>query len=107
MRAGRQNGRGAASRGWADAADPGGTLAQYLEAMRAAGGLSSNLREVGVPRADPPRWRRMPAAQWTGTFNPRPFDTEAALASTSSVPKHSVKSRIKNQESEPRIKNQN
>jgi alcohol dehydrogenase len=59
--------------------DPGERLAQRLETMQAAGGLSSNLREVGVPRADLAALASDAAAQWTGTFNPRPFDAEAAL----------------------------
>jgi alcohol dehydrogenase class IV len=48
--------------------------------MRAAGGLSASLREVGVPRADLAALASEAAAQWTGTFNPRAFDAGAALA---------------------------
>jgi alcohol dehydrogenase len=60
--------------------DPGERLAQRLEIMRAAGGLSASLREVGVPRADLAALASEAAAQWTGTFNPRAFDAGAALA---------------------------
>ena len=60
--------------------DPGERLAQHLEIMRAAGGLSASLREVGVPRADLAALASDAAAQWTGTFNPRAFDAGAALA---------------------------
>ena len=60
--------------------DPGERLAQRLESLRRVGGLASSLGELGVPRADLAVLASDAAAQWTGTFNPRPLDAEAALA---------------------------
>ena len=42
--------------------------------------LQATLRERGVPRDGLPVLAWGAAIQWTGTFNPRPFDAEAALA---------------------------
>jgi alcohol dehydrogenase len=60
--------------------DPGEQLAQRLETFRQVGGLSSSLREIGVAREELAALASDAATQWTGTFNPRPFDAEAALA---------------------------
>jgi alcohol dehydrogenase class IV len=60
--------------------DPGERLAEHLETLRRSGGLPSSLRDLGVPRADLPALASDAATQWTGTFNPRPFDAAAALA---------------------------
>jgi alcohol dehydrogenase class IV len=54
-------------------------LALSLEALRRAGGLPSGLREAGVLRGDLEALASDAAKQWTGTFNPRPFDAAAAL----------------------------
>jgi alcohol dehydrogenase class IV len=58
---------------------PGEALAKRLEELRAAGGLAGNLRELGVERRDLSRLAEDAASQWTGRFNPRPFDATAAL----------------------------
>jgi alcohol dehydrogenase len=54
-------------------------LASRLEALRGIGGLPASLRELGVPRDGLPALAADAATQWTGTFNPRPFDAAAAL----------------------------
>jgi alcohol dehydrogenase class IV len=59
--------------------DPGATLARRLEALRHVGGLPSSLQEAGVVRGDLEALASDAAKQWTGTFNPRPFDAAAAL----------------------------
>ena len=59
---------------------PAGDLADELDWLARAGGLPGRLRDVGVDRADLPLLASWAAAQWTGTFNPRPFDEAAALA---------------------------
>jgi alcohol dehydrogenase len=60
-----------------DAAD---RLAERLEAAARAGGLPATLGELGAARGDLPALAADAATQWTGTFNPRPFDAAAALA---------------------------
>ena len=59
-----------------DAAD---TLARRLEDLARAGGLALTLTESGVEAADLPDLAVQAARQWTGTFNPRPFDAAGAL----------------------------
>jgi alcohol dehydrogenase len=59
--------------------NPGDALALRLEALRHAGGLPSSLREAGVLRDNLETLASDAAKQWTGTFNPRPFDAAAAL----------------------------
>jgi len=54
-------------------------LSERLEELRRAGGLPSTLREIGVPRESFPELAADAAKQWTGAFNPRPFDAAAAL----------------------------
>jgi alcohol dehydrogenase len=54
-------------------------FADQLYRLARAGGLPATLRELGVPRADLPALGADAATQWTGTFNPRPFDQSAAL----------------------------
>jgi len=61
-------------------AAPAEALAARLEQLAHAGGLPATLREIGVPRNALPTLAPEAAAQWTGTFNPRPFDAAAALA---------------------------
>jgi alcohol dehydrogenase len=56
------------------------TLAARLSALARAGDLPATLREVGVGRVDLAALAADAAAQWTGTFNPRPFDAAAALS---------------------------
>jgi len=60
--------------------DPAGeALADRLDAMARAGGLPRTLRDAGIVDPDLPALAADAATQWTGTFNPRPFDAAAAL----------------------------
>jgi alcohol dehydrogenase len=56
----------------------GAQLAARLDELAAIGGLPRTLRELGVPREDLPTLAAGAEKQWTGTFNPRPFDAAAA-----------------------------
>jgi alcohol dehydrogenase len=56
-----------------------GDLARRLEELAHAARLPARLRDIGVPREDLPLLARDAAPQWTGRFNPRPFDESAAL----------------------------
>jgi alcohol dehydrogenase len=56
----------------------GEQLAARLDSLARAGGLPATLRDLGVPREDLPTLATEAAAQWTGTFNPRPFDARGA-----------------------------
>jgi alcohol dehydrogenase len=62
----------------ADGADEADGLARRLEELSAAAGLAKGLGAAGVARADLPRLAEDAAAQWTGRFNPRPFDAAGA-----------------------------
>ena len=53
---------------------------EYLASLARAGGLPATLRELGATPDDLPALAADAATQWTGTFNPRPFDAAAALA---------------------------
>jgi alcohol dehydrogenase len=55
------------------------SLARRLEELAAAGGLRQSLGEAGVPRSDLSMLAEEAAEQWTGQFNPRPFDLTGAL----------------------------
>ena len=59
--------------------DAGNRLAGRLEELRAAGDLPGRLSDFEVSRDHLPALAEAAAAQWTGTFNPRPFDVAAAL----------------------------
>jgi alcohol dehydrogenase len=59
---------------------PAERLATRLEELLQAGGLPTTLRDVGVVKSDLPALAADAATQWTGTFNPRPFDAAGALA---------------------------
>jgi len=60
--------------------DPAGeALADRLDAMARAGGLPRTLHDAGIVDADLPALAADAATQWTGTFNPRPFDAAAAM----------------------------
>jgi len=59
--------------------DPGDRLAARLEELAHAAGLPSTLEEVGADRTDIAALAADAATQWTGTFNPRPFDAAGAL----------------------------
>ena len=55
------------------------SLAQRLEQLAAAGGLQRSLSATGVKRDHLPELAEEAARQWTGGFNPRPFDLSGAL----------------------------
>ena len=61
-------------------AHPGETLAVRLEELARAGGLPARLRDAGVRHEDLEALSVAAGKQWTGTFNPRPFDASAARA---------------------------
>jgi len=54
-------------------------LARRLEQLAAAGELQSNLRSAGIEQEELTSLAGEAAKQWTGTFNPRPFDQAGAL----------------------------
>jgi alcohol dehydrogenase len=58
--------------------NPGERLAERLAGLARAGGLPATLGDVGASRDDIERLSADAAKQWTGTFNPRPFDAAAA-----------------------------
>jgi alcohol dehydrogenase len=64
----------------ADATSAGEALADRLHALARLGGLPATLRELGVSAGDLAILAADAAKQWTGTFNPRPFDEAAARA---------------------------
>jgi alcohol dehydrogenase len=59
--------------------DPAETLASRLETLAVAGGLHRTLRDAGIGANELPMLANEAAEQWTGRFNPRPFDTKGAL----------------------------
>ncbi|HEV2829653.1 MAG TPA: iron-containing alcohol dehydrogenase [Pyrinomonadaceae bacterium] len=59
--------------------DSADSLARRLEELAAAGGLRQSLGEAGVPLSDLSMLAEEAAEQWTGQFNPRPFDLTGAL----------------------------
>jgi alcohol dehydrogenase len=61
------------------ARDPAAALADRLEELALRGGLPRGLRTAGVAEADLPALAAHAARQWTGGFNPRPFDEASAL----------------------------
>lgn len=58
--------------------DAAETLARRLEDLAVMGHLSITLAEAGVDPEAIPELAQLAAQQWTGTFNPRPFDASAA-----------------------------
>jgi alcohol dehydrogenase len=62
-----------------DGSPPGDRLGARLEELARLGGLPATLRELGVDRNSLPALAAEAAREWTGTFNPRPFDQAAAL----------------------------
>ena len=60
----------------AEAAD---ALARRLEDFAVAGRLPARLSDLGVTEEMLPELADLAAEQWTGTFNPRPFDAAGAL----------------------------
>jgi alcohol dehydrogenase len=63
----------------ATSGNPANALAQQLERLATAGGIRQRLRDRGVVEDDLPELAYQAAQQWTGTFNPRPFDAAGAL----------------------------
>jgi alcohol dehydrogenase class IV len=59
--------------------DPAEALAQRLEQLAVAGGLRRGLRSEGIERDVLAQLAEEAAKQWTGTFNPRPFDRAGAM----------------------------
>ena len=49
------------------------SITQLIEQAAAAAGFPTSLREIGVTEEDLPELATLAAAQWTGTFNPRPL----------------------------------
>jgi alcohol dehydrogenase len=70
---------------WSSVADrqrdlaPTEALARRLEEMAEAGGLRNKLSATGVSQTDLHDLASEAAEQWTGTFNPRPFNKEGAI----------------------------
>src|SRR3954464_10447005 len=58
--------------------EPAETLALRPADLARAGGLAVKLSESGVDEAAIPQLAAQAASQWTGTFNPRPFDAAGA-----------------------------
>lgn len=58
--------------------DPADQLARRLDDLAAFGNLALKLRDTGVDPALIPELAELAAQQWTGTFNPRPFNAEGA-----------------------------
>jgi len=54
-------------------------LARRLETLAAAGGLNNRLSSAGVQQSDLNMLAEEASQQWTGQFNPRPFDLAGAL----------------------------
>jgi alcohol dehydrogenase len=53
-------------------------LARRIEDFARAGGLPNRLADVGVTAEALPELAELAAQQWTGAFNPRPFDAAGA-----------------------------
>jgi len=58
--------------------DPADTLARRLEDFAIAGHMAITLGDAGVKEDDIPELAQLAAQQWTGGFNPRPFDAKGA-----------------------------
>lgn len=58
---------------------PTEALARRLEELAEAGGLRQQLRTTGVKETEIMELASEAAEQWTGTFNPRPFNKEGAI----------------------------
>jgi alcohol dehydrogenase len=69
---------GSPSRGAPDP-DAAETLAMRLEGFGRMAGMPARLSDAGVPRDALTALAELAGRQWTGTFNPRPFDASGAL----------------------------
>jgi alcohol dehydrogenase len=58
---------------------PTEALARRLEELAESGGLRQQLRTTGVKETEIMELASEAAEQWTGTFNPRPFNKEGAI----------------------------
>jgi alcohol dehydrogenase class IV len=58
---------------------PAERLASRLEELARAGSLTATLHELGIARNGLDALSADASTQWTGNFNPRPFDAAAAL----------------------------
>jgi alcohol dehydrogenase len=58
---------------------PTEALARRLEELAEAGGLRDKLSATGITQTDLQELANEAAEQWTGTFNPRPFNKEGAI----------------------------
>lgn len=58
--------------------ETGETLARRLEDLAVAGNLALTLSDAGVDGDAIPRLAELAAQQWTGAFNPRPFNASGA-----------------------------
>lgn len=54
-------------------------LAERLSELASVGGLPRTLADIGASASDLPALAKEAAEQWTGRFNPRPFDAKGAL----------------------------
>lgn len=59
--------------------DAAESLARRLEDLALAAALPAKLSDAGVAESLLPELAALAAEQWTGTFNPRPFDAAGAL----------------------------
>lgn len=59
--------------------DSAESLARRLEELATAGGLHRTLGGAGIPHTELSMLAEEAAEQWTGRFNPRPFDSKGAL----------------------------
>jgi alcohol dehydrogenase len=58
---------------------PTESLARRLEELAEAGGLRNSLRSEGISQSVLTELASEAAEQWTGTFNPRPFNKQGAI----------------------------
>ncbi|HXG68961.1 MAG TPA: iron-containing alcohol dehydrogenase [Blastocatellia bacterium] len=63
----------------ATSGEPAEALARRLEQLVAAGRLPGRLSDAGIPKEELGTLAEEAAQQWTGRFNPRPFDAAGAL----------------------------
>jgi alcohol dehydrogenase len=56
----------------------GARLAARLEELRRTAGMPATITDLGARHEDIVTLAEMAATQWTGTFNPRPFDARGA-----------------------------
>jgi alcohol dehydrogenase len=68
-----------AGRTFGSAAGAADMLASRLADLARAGGLPHTLRDAGASAGDLPALAQEASEQWTGRFNPRPFDAAGAM----------------------------